>query len=148
LTFIKQEVSIKLHNQRTRVLHQKFTIREHCSTIDLKKISKFLYILKCCNHQECDQITAFKAFSQCPLCQVVQAFSCQTRACLSYVFCREIHPEGNLGLLIRTHNHLQPAFHLWGETRSQLSPLSSITTFIGIRMRPDTHECSDGAHDF
>jgi hypothetical protein len=34
------------------------------------------------------------------------------------------------------------AFHLWGETRFQQPPPFPLTTCIGIRMNPDTHECS------
>jgi hypothetical protein len=150
LTFIKQEVSNQIHNQRTSVLHQKFTIQGALAQpFDLNKISKLsIYTQNCCNYQERDRTTAFKVFSRCLLCQTVQAFSCQTRARLSYVLCRKIHPEGNFGLTICTHGRSQHAFHLWGERRSQLSPLFSITTFIGIRTRPDTHECSRRAHDF
>jgi hypothetical protein len=34
------------------------------------------------------------------------------------------------------------AFHLWGETRFQQPPPFRLTTFIGIEMEPNTHECS------
>jgi hypothetical protein len=51
-------------------------------------------------------------------------------------------------LTVCLHDRFLHVFHLWGETRSQLPPPYLITTFIGIRTRPNTHECLDGAHDF
>jgi hypothetical protein len=114
---------IKIHNQRTSVLHQNITIREPSSTIDHYKISKLpIYKQNCCNHQECDRIAAFKVFSRRLLCQTVQTvFCCQTRAL-------------NLPVFL--------AFHLCAETRFQPPPSVSITAFIRIRTGPDIHEYS------
>ena len=58
LRLIKKS-QIKLHNQRTKVLHQNITIRELSSTIDPNKISKLsIYTQNCCNSQERDRTTA------------------------------------------------------------------------------------------
>jgi hypothetical protein len=127
----------QIHNQRTNVLHKNITIAGSLAQpFDHNKILKLpIYTQNCCNYQECDQTTAFKSFSQCLLYQTVQAFSCQTRARLSYVLCRKICPKGSFGLTICTHDHSQHAFHLCGETSCQ-PPLSlSLTTYIGIEMR-------------
>jgi hypothetical protein len=56
-------------------------------------------------------------------------------------FARKNSPPGSFRWKIYLHDRSLHVFHLWGETRSQLSPPYSIISFIGIRTRPDTHEC-------
>jgi hypothetical protein len=133
----------QIHNQRTSVLHKNITIvGSLAQPFDLYKISKLpIYKQNCCNHQECDRIVAFKVFSRRLLCQTVQTiFCCQTSSSSLDLLCQTAHAA-----LCQTRAQICQsflAFHLCVETRSQ-PPLSfSVTAFIGIRMRPDTHECS------
>jgi hypothetical protein len=45
-------------------------------------------------------------------------------------------------LTVYSHGQFFNAFHLWGETRFQKHPPFSLTTFIGIGTKSDTHEVS------